>query len=92
MPADCYDSGTVRGWAEEARQALDTHGGSETELAEALDLQPSVAAEIYQRILRKLAAEPIELSGVAGEAILKRLLPALGGLVLLLLLLRRLRK
>ena len=60
VPADCYDSGTVRGWAEEARQALDTHGGSETELAEALDLQPSVAAEIYQRILRKLAAEPIE--------------------------------
>ena len=60
VPADCYDSGTVRGWAEQARQALDTHGGSETELAEALDLQPSVAAEIYQRILRKLAAEPIE--------------------------------
>ena len=60
VPADCYDSGTVRGWAEEARQALDIHGGSETELAEALDLQPSVAAEIYQRILRKLAAEPVE--------------------------------
>jgi hypothetical protein len=21
LPADCYDSGTIRGWAEEARQA-----------------------------------------------------------------------
>ena len=60
VPADGYDSGTIRGWAEEARQALDTYGGSETELAEALDLQPSVAAEIYQRMVRKLAAEPIE--------------------------------
>jgi citrate lyase beta subunit len=60
VPADRYDSGTVRGWAEEARQALATHGGSETELAEALDLQPSVAAEIYQRILHKLDAEAIE--------------------------------
>ena len=48
---------TVRGWAEEARQALAAHGGSATELAEALDLQPSVAAEIYERIRRKLDAE-----------------------------------
>lgn len=35
------------------------------------------------------ANEPIELSGVAGTAVLKRLLPALGGLVILLLVLRR---
>ena len=38
------------------------------------------------------AAEPIELSDVAGTAVLKRALPFLGGLVLLLLILRRLRK
>jgi carbon monoxide dehydrogenase subunit G len=36
------------------------------------------------------ANEPIELSGVAGTAVLKRMLPALGGLVILLLILRRL--
>jgi citrate lyase beta subunit len=60
VPADRYDSVTVRGWAQEARQVLATHGGSETELAEALDLQPGVAAEIYPRILRKLDAEAIE--------------------------------
>jgi carbon monoxide dehydrogenase subunit G len=38
------------------------------------------------------AAEPIELSEFAGSAVLKRLLPALGGLIVLLLILRRLRK
>ncbi|MEN9643667.1 MAG: hypothetical protein RL238_336 [Actinomycetota bacterium] len=38
------------------------------------------------------AAEPIELSDVAGSAMVKRLLPVVGGLVLLLLVLRRLRK
>jgi carbon monoxide dehydrogenase subunit G len=38
------------------------------------------------------AAEPIELSDVAGAAVLKRLLPLFGGLAVLLLILRRLRK
>lgn len=38
------------------------------------------------------ANEPIELSGLAGTAVLKRLLPALGGFVLLMLVLRRFRK
>ena len=38
------------------------------------------------------AAEPIELSDDAGSAVLKRLLPLFGGLVVLLLVLRRLRK
>lgn len=38
------------------------------------------------------ANEPIELSGLAGTAVLKRLLPALGGLVVLLLVFRRLGK
>jgi carbon monoxide dehydrogenase subunit G len=38
------------------------------------------------------AAAPIELSDVAGSAILKRLLPLVGGLVLLWLVVRRLRR
>lgn len=38
------------------------------------------------------AAEPIDMSQVAGSAVLKRLLPAVGGLVVLLLALRRLRR
>lgn len=60
VPADRYDSETVGDWAEEARQALAAHGGSATELAQALDLQPSIAAEIYERIRRKLDVEAIE--------------------------------
>jgi uncharacterized protein len=38
------------------------------------------------------ANEPIELSGIAGPVMLKRALPIVGGLVLLLLILRRLRR
>ena len=60
VPADRYDSDTVGDWAEEARRALTAHGGSATELAQALDLQPGIAAEIYDRIRRKLDVEAIE--------------------------------
>jgi carbon monoxide dehydrogenase subunit G len=44
------------------------------------------------RTIHGPAAEPIELSDVAGSAMLKRLLPLVGGLVVLLVVLRRLRK
>jgi HpcH/HpaI aldolase/citrate lyase family len=60
IPADRYDSGTVGDWAEEARRALATHAGSATELAQALGIQPGIAAEIYERIRAKLDAEAIE--------------------------------
>lgn len=45
-----------------------------------------------KRVIDGPANEPIELSGLAGTAVLKRLLPALGGFVLLMLVLRRFRK
>lgn len=64
--------------------------GAPTDAAEA-----APAAEAAEPTVRKIqgpAAEPIELSEVAGGAVLKRLLPLLGGLVLLVLVLRRLRK
>ena len=60
VPADRYDAATVRTWAEQARQALATHGGSVTELAEALDMRPSVAVDVHERVCRKLAAEAVE--------------------------------
>jgi carbon monoxide dehydrogenase subunit G len=53
---------------------------------------PTEAATPTVRKIEGPAAEPIELSDVAGSAMLKRLLPPLAGLVLLLLVLRRLRK
>ncbi|MDO8362949.1 MAG: SRPBCC family protein [Actinomycetota bacterium] len=52
---------------------------------------PSSEAPTVRKI-QGPAAEPIELSDVAGAAMLKRALPFFGGLVLLLLVLRRLRK
>ncbi|MFZ4719533.1 MAG: SRPBCC family protein [Ilumatobacteraceae bacterium] len=52
---------------------------------------PAAAAPTVRKI-EGPATEPIELSDVAGSALLKRLLPAIGGLVVLLLVLRRLRK
>jgi HpcH/HpaI aldolase/citrate lyase family len=60
VPADRFDSDTVGAWAEEARSALAAHGGSAAELAQALDLQPGIATEIYERIRRKLDVEAIE--------------------------------
>ncbi|MFM2070312.1 MAG: hypothetical protein RLZZ623_575 [Actinomycetota bacterium] len=59
------------------------------------DADADAASTIVPPTVRKIegpANEPIELSGVAGTAVLKRVLPALGGLVLLLLILRRLGK
>jgi hypothetical protein len=62
--------------------------------ADAEAAAPVVPAESQPavRTIQGPAAEPIELSDVAGSALVKRLLPAFGGLVLLLLVLRRLRK
>jgi citrate lyase beta subunit len=57
VPADRFHADTVREWAEEARVAL---GESPAELAEALELPPDQAAELYERVRAKLDREPIE--------------------------------
>lgn len=54
---------------------------------------PTPPAQPTVRTINGPAAEPIELSDLAGgSALVKRMLPAFGGLLLLLLVLRRLRK
>jgi len=50
------------------------------------------AARPQVRKIEGPASEPIELSGLAGGAILKRMLPLVGGLAVLLLVIRRLRR
>lgn len=60
--------------------------------AEAAAHTPPPAEPAAVRKIEGPAAEPIELSDVAGTAMVKRLLPLVGGLVVLLLVLRRLRK
>ena len=79
----------------------DTAAGSATDTA-AADAEVPAAADTAAAsepapapTVRKIdgpANEPIELSGLAGTAVLKRLLPALGGLVVLLLVFRRFGK
>jgi len=65
-----------------------------THAAEKAATAPSAPADASAGV-RKIqgpAAEPIELSNLAGTAMLKRFLPLIGGAVLLLLVLRRLLK
>lgn len=75
--------------AAEAATATATQAGAEPTAAPA---EAPAAGEPAVRKIQGPAAEPIELSEVAGGAVLKRLLPLLGGLVLLVLVLRRMRK
>ena len=78
--------------AEETEAATEAPA-AEAPVAEAPAAEaPAAAATGGVRTINGPAAEPIELSDVAGSAVLKRVLPLLGGLVLLLLVLRRLRK
>jgi carbon monoxide dehydrogenase subunit G len=58
----------------------------------AADVAAAPARASGPRQIQGPAAAPIELTDVAGGAVLKRLLPLLGGLVVVLLVLRRLRR
>ncbi|MFN3340994.1 MAG: DUF6986 family protein, partial [Dietzia sp.] len=58
--ADRFAADTVGEWGDEARLALATHGRSAMELAESLELRPSLSAEVYDRVRAKLDREPIE--------------------------------
>lgn len=69
--------------AARAADAGSTDAGSTDAGASGATAAPTV------RKIEGPATEPIELSGLAGTAVLKRLLPAFGGLVLLLLIFRR---
>lgn len=71
-----------------ATTAAATTGGAEATTASAA----AAAAGPTVRKIEGPANEPIELSGLAGTAVLKRLLPTLAGLVLLLLVFRRFRR
>jgi citrate lyase beta subunit len=60
VPGDRFDARTVETWGESARTVLAQHGRSVMELAEALELRPSLAVEVYDRVRAKLDREPIE--------------------------------
>ncbi|TNM38499.1 aldolase [Nocardioides albidus] len=58
--ADRFGPDTVSEWSQDALSVLALHGRTGMELAEALDLRPSLAAEVYDRVREKLEREPIE--------------------------------
>jgi uncharacterized protein len=80
----------------------DDTGGAQAAAAPAAEVAPASedapaadaapAAEPTVRKIQGPAAEAIDIGDVAGGAVVKRLLPALGGLVILLLILKRLRR
>ena len=84
-PAAAPQAGEAPATTTEAAVA-EPPAASEASTATATSEAPTV------RRIEGPAAEPIELSDLAGSAVVKRLLPVFGGLVVLLLLLRRLRK
>jgi carbon monoxide dehydrogenase subunit G len=67
---------------------------SPTESALGADTQRAEPAAVEPPRVRKIdspASEPVDLAGMAGPAILKRLVPVIAGLLLLLLIMRRRR-
>jgi uncharacterized protein len=78
-----------QGSSTDASSAQAAPSTAPTETAPAASASSSANGAPTVRKIDGPANEPIELSGLAGTAVLKRLLPAFGGLVLLLLVLRR---
>ncbi len=74
--------------AEPAGATEPTAASATTAPTEPATDQSAAAGEPKVRKINGPANEPIELTDVAGSAVLKRALPFIGGLVLLLLLLR----
>lgn len=60
VPADRYSSQLVSEWGAAAQQVLAEHGGSVVDLSDALGLDPNGLVAVYDRVLAKLASEPIE--------------------------------
>ena len=60
VPADRFGVGTVTDWGRQAREVLDAHGGGPSGFAAALGLPAELGEDIFDRVLRKLATEPIE--------------------------------
>ncbi|GAA2019316.1 aldolase [Nakamurella flavida] len=60
VPADRFDAGTVPAWGERALAALAEHGDTADTFAAATGLDPQWVHAGYDRVLAKLAVEPIE--------------------------------
>lgn len=60
VPADRYDPGTVAAWGAAGAAALAEHGGDDAELAEVLGIPAALLRPVRERVVAKLAREPVE--------------------------------
>jgi citrate lyase beta subunit len=60
VPADRFDTATVRWFGREARRLLDAHAPDAAALIDAIGIPANVADSVRARVVAKLAAEPVE--------------------------------
>lgn len=60
VPADRFGAGTVAAWGDEALALAKAHLAGPGELAEVFGLPAVLATAVHDRVLRKLATEPVE--------------------------------
>jgi citrate lyase beta subunit len=60
VPADRYDAGTVTSWSRQARDVLAEAAPTPAALAQATGVVEDLVVDVYDRVLDKLAREPIE--------------------------------
>ena len=60
VPADRYDAGTAAAWGAAGAAALAEHGGDDAELARVLGILATLLGPVRERVVAKLAREPVE--------------------------------
>lgn len=60
VPADQFTASLAQDWGRQARAALDANGGTAAALAAAIGADPDDVDAVYQRVIEKLAGEPVE--------------------------------
>lgn len=60
VPADRFDAGTVPAWGAAARAVFDEHAPTAADVARIWGLDAALAADVRERVVRKLATEPVE--------------------------------
>ncbi len=60
VPGDRYAEGLIAEWGRRAGEALSEHGRGADDLSRALDLDLETTRDVYDRVVAKLATEPIE--------------------------------